>query len=157
MYKRVVFIFLVIAFCILLSLIFIKESKDTYTLNELQKLLEQTETMVICRYDAHDPYKNCSNEDIIENVTDRNKINQVISLIMPLEVSSGTSTMEGSALVVHALDENENLLVNIFYSPYIGIEKGNSFYYLGQDIQIVQSITEIFNIDTEKLLLLIMQ
>ena len=58
-----------------------------------------------------------------------------------------------AALVVHALDENENLLVNIFYSPYVGIEKGDSFYYLSRDSYIIQSITELLNIDTEKLLM----
>ena len=34
--------------------------------------------------------------------------------------------MEGSGLVIYAIDENEILLVYIFY--YIGIEKGDSFY-----------------------------
>ena len=72
---------------------------------------------------------------------------------MPLDVSTGTSTMEGAGLVIHSLDENENLLVNVFYSPYVGIEKGDSFYSLGRDQQIIQSITELLNIDTEKLLM----
>ena len=153
MYKKIVFILIIIAFCMMLSFIFKKEPKETYTLVELKDLLKQTETMVICLYDAHNPYEICSNEDKIETVTDKNKINQVISLIMPLDVSTGTSTMEGAGLVIHSLDENENLLVNVFYSPYVGIEKGDSFYSLGRDQQIIQSITELLNIDTEKLLM----
>ena len=153
MYKKIVFILIIIAFCITLILIFKKEPKETYTLVELKDLLKQTETMVICLYDVHNPYEICSDVEIVESITDKSKIEQIISFIMPLDVSTGTSTMEGAALVVHALDENENLLVNVFYSPYIGIEKGDSFYYLGQDVQIVQSITETFNIDTDKVLM----
>ena len=137
--------------------IFTKTPKDTYSVDNLKELLTQTQTMIVCRYDAHNPYKICSNEDTIETITDKNKIDQIISLIMPLEVSVGTSTMEGAALVVHALDKNENLLMNVFYSPYIGIEKGDSFYSLSRDIQTIQNITEILNLDPEKLLLSIVQ
>ena len=86
--------------------------------------------MVICLYDAHNPYEICTNEDIIESVTDKSKMEQIISFIMPLDVSTGTTTADGAGLVIHALDENENLLVNVFYSPYVGIEKGDSFYSL---------------------------
>lgn len=153
MYKKIVFILIIIGCCITLTLIFVKKPKETYTLVELKDLLKQTETMVICLYDAHNPYEVCSDEDIIESITDKSKIEQIVSFIMPLDVSTGTSTMEGAALVVHALDENENLLVNVFYSPYVGIEKGDSFYYLSRDSYIIQSITELLNIDTEKLLM----
>ena len=141
MYKKIVFILIIIGCCITLTLIFAKKSKETYTLDELKDLLNQTETMVICLYDAHNPYEICTNEGIIESVTDKSKIEQIISFIMPLESFSGTSTMEGASLVIHSLDKNENLLVNIFCSPYIGIEKGDSFYSLGRDQQIIQSIT----------------
>lgn len=153
MYKKIVFILIIIGCCITLTLIFVKKPKETYTLVELKDLLKQTETMVICLYDAHNPYEVCSDEDIIESITDKSKIEQIVSFIMPLDVSTGTSTMEGASLVVHALDENENLLVNVFYSPYVGIEKGDSFYYLSRDSYIIQSITELLNIDTEKLLM----
>ena len=151
MYKKIVFIFIIVVFCITLSLIFKKEPKETYTLDELKDYLKQTETMVICLYDAHNPYEICTNEDIIKSITDKSKVEQIISYILPLESSSGTSTMEGSGLVIHALDEKENLLVNIFCSPYIGIEKGDSFYSLSRDSSLIQNIGEILDIDDEKL------
>lgn len=153
MYKKIIFILIIIGCCITLSLIFAKKPKETYTLVELKDLLKQTEAMVICLYDAHNPYEICTNEDIIESVTDKSKMEQIISFIMPLDVSTGTTTADGAGLVIHALDENENLLVNVFYSPYVGIEKGDSFYSLSRDKQIIQSIAELLNIDTEKLLM----
>ena len=153
MYKKIIFIFIIVVFCIILSLIFKKEPKETYTLDELKDYLKQTETMVICLYDAHNPYEICTNEDIIESITDKSKIDQIISYIMPLEALSGAYPAVGAGLVIHSLDENENLLVNVFYSPYVGIEKGDSFYYLCRDSYIIQSITELLNIDTEKLLM----
>ena len=153
MYKKIVFILIIIGCCITLTLFFVKKPKETYTLDELKDLLKQTETMVICLYDVHNPYEVCSDEDIIESITDKSKIEQIVSFILPLDVSTGTSTMEGSGLVIHALDEKENLLVNIFCSPYIGIEKGDSFYYLSRDSYIIQSIAEILDINGEKLLM----
>ena len=152
MYKKIIFIFIIVVFCITLSLIFKKEPKETYTLDELKDYLKQTETMVICLYDAHNPYEICTNEDIIESITDKSKIDQIISFIMTLEPLSGASTAEGAGLVIHASDENKNLLVNIFDFPYIGIEKGDSFYSLSRDSSLIQNIAEILDIDDEKLL-----
>ncbi len=157
MYKKIALVLLVIIFCVLLSIIFKKTPEVIYSLDSLKDLLGQTETMVVCRNNYSNPYQICSNEEIIKTITDKSKIEQIVSLIKPLEVVEDTSTMEGAALVVHALDENGNLLVNFFYSPYIKIEKGDSSYSLGRDSQTIQSITEIFNIDTEKLLLLMKQ
>ena len=67
MYKKIVFILIIIGCCITLTLIFVKKPKETYTLDELKNLLKQTETMVICLYDVHNPYEVCSDEDIIES------------------------------------------------------------------------------------------
>ena len=152
MYKKIIFIFIIVVFCITLSLVFKKEPKETYTLNELKDYLKQTETMVICLYDAHNPYEICTNEDIIESITDKSKIDQIISYIMPLEALSGAYPAVGAGLVIHSLDENENLLINAFYSPYVGIEKGDSFYSLSWDSSLIQNIAEILDIDDEKLL-----
>lgn len=152
MYKKIVFILIIIAFCMMLSFIFKKEPKETYTLVELKDLLKQTETMVICLYDAHNPYEICTNEDIIASLTDKSKIDQIISYIMPLEALSGAYPAVGTGLVIHSLDENENLLINVFYSPYVGIEKGDSFYSLSRDSSLIQNIAEILDIDDEKLL-----
>ena len=151
MYKKIIFILIIIAFCITLSLIFKKEPEETYTLDELKDYLKQTETMVICLYDVHNPYEICTNEDIIKSITDKSKIDQIISYILPLEALSGVYPAVGAGLVIHAIDENENLLVNIFYSPYIGIEKGDSFYSLSRDSSLIQNIAEILDIDDEKL------
>ena len=152
MYKKIVFIFIIVVFCIILSLIFKKEPKETYTLDELKDYLKQTETMVICLYDAHNPYEICTNEDIIESITDKSKIDQIISYIMPLEALSGAYPAVGAGLVIHSLEEKENLVINAFYAPYIGIEKGDSFYSLSRDSSLIQNIAEILDIDDEKLL-----
>jgi len=107
--------------------------------------------MIICLYDISNPYEICSNENVIETIKDASKIEQVVSLIQPLDISEGTTTADGAGLVIHALDENEDLLVNLFYFPYIGIEKGDSFYSLSRDSQTIQSISEILDIDAEKI------
>ena len=38
--------------------------------------------------------------------------------------------MMGAGTVIHTFDANGNFLVNIFYYPYVGLEKGDSFYTL---------------------------
>lgn len=125
--KKFIFIFLIISLVISLILI---ESEDYNSLNNLKELLNQTEVMIVCPYNSQEPFEVCKSEEIIKIISDKEKIEKIISLITPLEDSNGTSTMVGAGEVVHTFDSDGNFLLNIFFSPYIGLEKGNSFYTL---------------------------
>jgi len=135
MYKKIIFIFLISSLVISLILIGFEDeyslhNSKEYSLTNLKELLTQTETMIVCPYNSQEPFKVCENEEVTKTISDKEKIEEIISLINPLEERSGISTMVGAGEVAHAFDGNGNFLLNIFFSPYIGLEKGNSFYTL---------------------------
>lgn len=130
MYKKILLIVIIIACCILVGFSFKDNSKEYYSLDTLKDLLNQTETMIICLYDSDNPYKICSKEDTITSIADKDKIEEIINLIIASDIGKGMSTMIGAGTVIHTFDENGNFLVSVFYDPYIGLEKGTSFYVL---------------------------
>ncbi len=114
----------------LLKFIFPKELKVYYSLDTLKELLEDSKTMIICRYDVHNPYNFCSEDTMIKSISDEDEVNEIISLITTSNISNGKTNMMGAGTVIHTFDANGNFLVNIFYYPYVGLEKGDSFYTL---------------------------
>lgn len=135
MNKKIVFIIIIAISCIICGYYFEYlriEKQERYSLEELKELLKQTNSMVECFYNHEKPYDVCSGDNVIRTISDKNAIDKIVSIIYELEPSHGVTTMEGAGAVLHAFDKDGNFLLNVFYAPYIAIEKGVSGYNLGR-------------------------
>lgn len=130
MKKKIVFIIIIVIVGMIGGYYLEGERKEYYSLNDLKELLKETDSMVICPYSYENPYEVCTGDDILKTITDKNIINEIVSLIIPLPKTENGLQMLGFGTVIHTFDKDGNFLVNVFYTPYIGLEKGTSFYVL---------------------------
>ncbi len=132
--KKFLFIFVLCIFCGI-SIRYILKNNNDYSFDKLIDSLSQTQTLVVCPYDYKNPYNVCSGDSVIQSITDQQKVNEFISLITSSHQYTGVSSMPGPTKVVHALDENGDLILNIFVYPHVVIDKNNHSYPLTPDYQ----------------------
>lgn len=131
--KKILILISIILCCLLLNKFFTNDdNKEYYSLSTLKGLFKETETMILCPRDRKEHYKICSEEKVIKVISDKDKINEIVNLIIDLNESDKNAPVHSvdAGEVIHALDKNGNLLVNFYDFPYVGLEKGNSFYKL---------------------------
>lgn len=143
MSKKILFIIPIVLCFILIFFIFKEEDKELYSLDELKELLGKTKVMNVCRYyDRKHPYKSCSRYNTIKSVSDEKLITEIVSIFKESQPATGDSTMEGAGDVIQVFDKDGNFLMNAFFYPYIGLEKGESLYILAHERE--KRIKEIF-------------
>lgn len=132
LYKKMLIIIAIICCYIIIDAYFGIEQKDLYSLDELKDSIKETKTLVICLKANKKNNGICPGEAMLRSITDEDTINEITSLIMESKeiYNSNYPTMSPPAFIINAFDKNGIFLANIYYYPYVGLEKGGSKYHL---------------------------